>query len=79
MNNATELQADGHYAIWNERVVISDCLKTMGLDLMAKKAMQPETSQEIIQRFLHIIEKEAKVAKRHDVLDALYFAGLIYG
>jgi hypothetical protein len=74
-----ELSSDGAYAIWSERSVIADCLKTMGLDIMAKKAIDPETPQEIINRFLLIIEKEAKVAQRHDVLDQLYFAGLIYG
>jgi len=75
----TDLQGDAHYAIWSDRSVIADCLRTMGLDIMAAKAVHPETSQELINSFLNIIEKEAKVAKRHDVLDQLYFAGLIYG
>lgn len=74
-----ELSSDGAYAIWSERSVIADCLRTMGLNLMADKAINPTTPQEIINKFLNIIEKEAKVAKRHDVLDQLYFAGLIYG
>ena len=72
-------QSDAAYATWSDRIVIADCLRTMNLNLMAEKAINPNTSQEIINKFLTIIEKEARVAKRHDVLEQLYFAGLVCG
>lgn len=72
------LSSDGIYAISQERETISNCLKAMGLNFMADKAIHPETSQELIDRFLNIIKKEARIAKRHDVLEQLYFAGLTH-
>lgn len=77
--NAIDFQGDAQYAIWSERSVIADCLRTMGLNIMAEKALLPSTSQEIITKFLHILESEATIAKRHDVLEQLHFAGLVYG
>lgn len=78
MNNI-EAQNEASYAIWKDRSVIADCLRLMGLNVMADKAIQMATPQELINKFLHIIEKEARVAQRHDVLETLYFAGLVNG
>ncbi len=77
--NSSELQGDSHYAIWSERSAIADCLSMIGKEDLAKRAVQPSTSQELIKKFLHIIEREATQTNRQDVLERLYFAGLIYG
>lgn len=66
-----------YYHLWLERSVIADCLRIMGLNIMASKAVHPETPNEIINRFLNIIKHEAAIANRHDVLEQLYSAGLI--
>jgi hypothetical protein len=67
------------YAEHNKRKTIAACLKTMGLNVMADKATLLSTSSEIIDNFLSIIQQEALIAKRHDVLEQLYFSGLVYG
>ena len=77
MNN--ELNGDGAFAIWSERSVIADSLRDLGMDDFAKKALLPDTGFELINKFLSIIEIEARKLKRHDVLERLYFAGLVYG
>jgi hypothetical protein len=74
-----ELSSDGAFAIWSERSVIADCLVDLGMKDLATKAVIPHTSQEIINKFLVTIESTAKKLKRHDVLERLHFAGLIYG
>jgi hypothetical protein len=79
MNHQQEFSGDAAYAIWNERSIIADCLKDLGFEDLAKKAMQSTTTQELIKKFLTIIEREAAAIKRQDVLEQLYFAGLIYG
>lgn len=72
-------QGEGGFAIWNERSTVADCLRDLGMDELAQKAMKPCTTQELIKKFLTIIEREANKLKKHDVLERLYFAGLIYG
>jgi hypothetical protein len=67
------------YDEWDKRRTIADCLRTLGLNVMADAATLLTTSSEIINKFLTIIKKEAQIAKRHDVLEQLYFAGLVYG
>lgn len=73
MNNSFD------YSTWKERSVIADCLREIGLNTCAKKALDFDTSHIIVGRFLDIIVQEAKAANRHDVLEHLYFSGLIYG
>lgn len=73
------LSNDGFGQIWKERIIISNCLDSLGKEELSKIAINPATTQEIINKFLNIIEKEAKATNRHDVLNQLYFAGLIYG
>lgn len=67
------------YRIYEERQLIRDCLKNIGLEKIANSAIKPETPQRIINAFVAIIENEAVNSKRHDVLEQLYFAGLSYG
>lgn len=78
MYTQKDLQSDQAYAIWSDRYVIANCLDDLGMKLQAKLAIKPETSQETISMFLSIIETTAKKLKRHDVLEQLYFAGLVY-
>lgn len=74
-----KLPNDGHYSMWNERAIIADCLSDIGLKDLAPKAMNPSTSTEIISKYLSIITSTANAQRRHDVLERLHFAGLIYG
>ena len=67
------------YTIIKERTTIADCLIAIDEKEMAKKALDFNTSQELIDDFLAIITKQATLIKRHDVLEQLHFAGLIYG
>lgn len=76
MNNAS---CGNDFAIWKERSVIADCLRDLGMDDFAAKAIKPDTQQELIEKFLSIIQIEAYKLKKHDVLEKLSFAGLIYG
>lgn len=70
---------DTHYSTWNERTTIHDCLESLGFNDLAVMAHDSLLSQEIIDEFLLIIKHEAKKRKAHDVLEQLYFSGLIYG
>lgn len=72
-------QIEMAHSIHNERSTIADCLRMMGLNIMASKALDPNAPQSLITKFLQLIEKEAKIANRHDVLEILSFAGLIHG
>lgn len=67
------------YTQWKERSIIADCLTWMGFNALAKKALDFSTSREILDTYLSIIESAAKLEQRHDVLDTLYFAGLVNG
>ena len=77
MNN--ELNGDGAYAIWSQRSTIADCLQDLDMPVLAVKAMKPTATRELIDSFLHIIQREANRLQRHDVLERLFFAGLVYG
>lgn len=72
-------EGEAHYAMWSERSVIADALNSLGMKDLSTKAINPSTSGELISKFLNIIEREANRLKRHDVLEQLYFAGLVYG
>jgi|GEM_PF-3425655 hypothetical protein len=72
-------EGDMHYGIWSERSVIADCLSDLGMKDLSTEAVKPSTSQELISKFLNIIQREANKLKRHDVIERLQFAGLIYG
>ena len=68
-----------HYDIWKERSVIADCLDDLDLPNLAKEALEKSANGKLMERLLDIIEFKAKKQNRHDVLERLYFAGLIYG
>jgi hypothetical protein len=75
----TEQEGHAAYADWSERSTIADYSRSLGYNDIADKAMHYATPRELISKFLNIIETEAKAAKRHDVLEQLCFAGLVYG
>jgi hypothetical protein len=75
MNN----YGDAHYAIWSERSVIADCLRKLGLDKLANGVHTPDIKEDIIANYVNLIKMIAEATKDNDVLDRLYFAGLIYG
>ena len=78
MNN-TELHSDGSFAIWKERSTIAECLRDLDMPVLAAKSTHKSATNELIDSFLHIITREANRLQRHDVLERLFFAGLIYG
>jgi hypothetical protein len=73
------MSSEGAQSISEERFVISECLSQLGLDRCATMAKKADVHHELINRFLAIIIKLAKEKNRQDVLEQLYFAGLVYG
>ena len=74
-----QLTEDSEYAIWRERHVIVDCLRDLELPVPSKEIMKSTAPHELVDYVLRIIQREAKLLKRHDVLERLSFAGLVYG
>lgn len=66
------------YERWSDQSLIADCLRDLGMNELALKVISNSESVEIIDKYLSIIEKVAKKRKHSDVLERLYFAGLIY-
>lgn len=79
MYNDQSIDFGKGFEIWSERLAIAECLVTIGLPKMASNALNPSTSQEIIDNYINIIKNEAKASRRHDVLKKLCFAGLMNG
>lgn len=78
VNNMNEYLGDKDYAIWKERSIIADCLRDLGLSDLATQLHTPTCNGDIMP-YIHLIQKIADKTKNNDVLDRLYFAGLIYG
>ena len=76
MNNT---YGDSDYAIWNERTVVSDCLRKLGYDKLAAKVHTPSVNGAIIDSYIKLIAHTARSLKKQDVLDLLAMSGLIYG
>ena len=66
---------DDHYTNYAERSIIADCLRDLGMHDLAKEALKEGQ----ITKFVSIIQKSADKLQHTDVLERLYFAGLIYG
>ena len=60
-----------------ERAVIADCLNDLGLKKLSWTAIEEKIGT--IDFYLGIIVKAAIKQKKPEVLERLYFAGLIYG
>jgi len=65
------------YVMHSERQTISLCLEQVGKTLLAKNALYSTTSPAVLNFFVKIIKKEAYAQERHDILEQLFFAGLI--
>jgi hypothetical protein len=74
-----QLSCEGGYKAKEERSTIALCLESLGFSKLAEMANNPKTKPEHIPTFLNIIKNIAKDKKRHDVIEILQFAGLIYG
>jgi hypothetical protein len=61
----------------NERFVLADCFHSLGMKKLSQDIMI-NTKKGIIDKYLSIIVKEAHKRSNLDVLERLYFAGLIY-
>jgi hypothetical protein len=72
-------QGNQDYEIWNRTIVVSDCLRKLGYEKLAKVAHKHATNDAIISSYIKLIANTARAKLRHDVLDTLCFAGLIYG
>ncbi len=68
------MSGDGHRAIHAERYTISDCLLTLGYRNLAVHAQRSASLLEL-DEYLKVLRSSNDT----DVLDRLYFAGLIYG
>ena len=67
------------YQIWSQGVVIADCLRKYGLNDMASDLHKQAHDGDKITGYVNLINRIATSYKDNDVLDRLYFAGLIYG
>jgi hypothetical protein len=72
-------QGNADYAIWSDKVVIADCLRKLGEEAKAIAIHTEKYNRDIINDYIKLIKDIAKERKDEDVLDRLYFAGLIYG
>lgn len=82
MNNnisINNIAGDVAYEIWRKRTVIVDCLSSLGKKCLSKKLMKSPLNIHTHDKYLSIIKNIANKTNRHDVLERLYFAGLIYG
>lgn len=61
----------------NQRSIIADCLNDLGLKKLSYTAFQEKIGT--IEFYLSIIVKEAIKRNKPEVLERLYFAGLVYG
>ena len=68
---------DIFHTMHSERNMIALCLEQLGKNLLAKNALYPTTSPSVLNFFVKIIKKEAYAQKRNDILEQLFFAGLI--
>jgi len=73
------LSSEGSYKAKEERGAMAICFESLGFSKMAEMVNNPKTKPEHIPTFLNIIKKIAIDKKRHDVIEILQFAGLIYG
>lgn len=62
----------------NQRYVISDSLKDLGMTILANDAIK-QLDHVILNNYVSILEKAAIHQRRHDIIERLCFAGLIYG
>lgn len=70
---------NGFYPVNNKRYIVADCLQTLNKPEMAKKLLEKNSHIELSGEYLAIIVEHATLLKRHDVIEQLQFAGLIYG
>jgi len=71
--------SESDYSTWSTLSTIADALRDLGLKDKADEMMVSLSNKGIIDKYLSIIIKAADKDKHADVLERLYFAGLIYG
>jgi hypothetical protein len=76
MNNYNQ---DANYEIWKERIVIAECLRTLGLTTLASQIHTEPNNGDIIDSYIQLLQEVAEKTNDNDVIDRLCFAGLIYG
>lgn len=74
-----DLRGEIDFEMWSIRSVIADCFKDLGLVNIANQAIQIPANDGIIDEYVAIIKNEAERKKDSNILDRLYFAGLING
>ena len=73
-----ELQAEkSEYMAWVKLSIMADCLRDLGYDLLAQNIMSSPINYGKIEKYLSFLEKKANDKKDNDVLNRLYFYGLI--
>jgi hypothetical protein len=74
-NMAINKPAQTDYCEWNEISTLSDCFRLLDKKHLANAALNNELN---FADSLKILEKEARMSNRQDVLEVMHFAGLIY-
>lgn len=70
---------EDYYQIWNEKSVLADCFRKLGLTDLANQLHTEPLNGDIIEKYVALAKKHAQKNQDTDVIDRLCFAGLIYG
>jgi hypothetical protein len=70
---------ESEYVAWKDKAVIADCFRDLDMNDLAIEVIETSVNVGIIDKYLSIIMKTVNKVKYEDVLDRLYFAGLIKG
>lgn len=69
---------DPYYNFWNQKMIVAECLRSLGFENLAQHLHKSSGFKEI-DEYTKLAEKLAQYHQNTDVLDRLYFSGLIYG
>ena len=70
---------DPFYTTWNQKSVIADCLRSLGYNNLADQVHKSPPIGNVFHEYIKVTKELAEHSKDTDVLDRLYFSGLIYG
>lgn len=77
-HNTVIPNGESHHSLTEQTFIISSCLEALGYKKLAI-AVKKGHDQRLINRCIQLIEQESISRKDYDILERLYFAGLIYG
>lgn len=70
---------DPFYNIWNQKSVLADCLRALGYKNLAEQVHKSPPIGNILNEYIKVTKELAEYSKDADILERLFFSGLIYG